>query len=83
MSLVVGSFVICWFPISISILIQAIHGNSSFNDLPLAVFLHALSLTLPYVNTAVDPIIYACRLKEVRHAIKNLFTCKLRRGDLI
>lgn len=77
MSLAAGSFVICWSPVVLSLVIEVFLERlfSTPSDGSFVVFLHAFSLTLPYVNTAIVPVIYVGRMKDLRHAIRNFLTC--------
>lgn len=76
MSLVVICYLICWIPITVNFIAVAVTQNRRFfHDYhPLFGFIfHTLTLIATHLNTAIDPLIYAYRIKEVREGIKKMF----------
>lgn len=69
LSMIVGSFLICWMPMIFCLLFAKNH------DKKLNEKLWMLIKMLPHFNSAIDPIIYAYRIKDVRDAVKALFRC--------
>lgn len=74
MSLVVGSYVLCWIPATIYFLfviareeLLKLEVRTNYNY----AYYTQLAVTT-YVNTLADPLIYASRVKEVRDVTKNL-----------
>lgn len=73
-ALVIGTFIICWTPVTINFLVVAITKNRQyFQDHGLLNFFHVFSVCATHFNSAIDPIIYAYRIKDVRDTMKNLF----------
>lgn len=70
MAMIVCSFVVCWLPIAVKFLIQI---DSKF--------FFTLAITIASMNSAVDPLIFIFRMKEVGSGIKKLFECKLTNGS--
>lgn len=82
MSLIVGSYVLCWIPATIYFLLiiaqDELHTNeliSSFNKVFYAQF--AVSI---YLCSLIDPLIYAYRSKDIRDKISkmNLRWCQVK-----
>lgn len=77
MSLVVGSFLICWMPITLNFLVVAVTMNRHFfyeYNATLGYAFGFLTVVATHLNSAIDPLIYSYRMKKVRNAIKNLFS---------
>lgn len=76
MSYVIGSFLLCWMPITLYFLAIALTENRliliSLND-TFAYVLHVVSILATHMNSAIDPIIYAYQMKQVRSGIKKIF----------
>ena len=68
--MIVGTFVLLWTPAIINNLVMSFTENREFPDGYLM-----LSTILVHLNTAVDPIIYAYRMNNVRQSIKKFFKC--------
>lgn len=70
-SLVVVSFIVCWLPVTIVYFLIALEGNRN-------IYRGVLTLTiiLSHFNSAIDPIIYAYRIKEVRKVLKNIIVLR-------
>lgn len=70
LAMIVGTFIVLWMPAIIVIFIIAVTGN---RDFPFDIL--GLVSVLVHVNPAVDPIIYAYRMKNVREAFRKVFGC--------
>lgn len=71
-SIVVGSFLFCWFPITINLLGISISRDRNFFYDSIGRNFNLCTICCTHLNSAIDPIIYAFRMKEVRKAVKNL-----------
>lgn len=71
LSLVVLSFLICWLPMTISAFTASLAKDREPSD-----YIHKISIFLSHFNSAIDPLIYAYRIKTVREALKSFVTCK-------
>lgn len=70
LAMVVGTFIVLWTPGIISLFIMSITNN---RDLHVEIL--QLSTILVHLNAAVDPIIYAYRMKNVREALNTFLKC--------
>ena len=59
------AFLVCWWPYAIIFMM----GKTSGTILQKVV-------TLAYLNSLINPILYICISKQVRRAMVQLFTCK-------
>lgn len=76
MSLIIGSFLVCWTPFVVYIFLVAMtEDRSIFLDSGYGQLLRIFAMCLAHFNPVIDPLIYACRMKEVRDGIKRIFTC--------
>lgn len=75
MSLIVGTFLACWMPMTLNFVYVAIRKQripfDPFNP-SLELIIVAISVTATHMNSAIDPLIYAYRMKEFRDAITRL-----------
>lgn len=71
LAMIVGTFILLWLPGIISCFIISITRDRNF---PSDVM--ELSIVLVHLNAAIDPLIYAYRMNNIREALKNLFTLK-------
>lgn len=71
LAMIVGTFIILWLPGIISCFIISITKDRSF-----PADMMELSIVLVHLNAAVDPLIYAYRMNNIKEALKNLFTLK-------
>lgn len=82
MTLIIGSFIVCWMPITIMFLVVGLTNNpqyswnsynieSKFTDYYPYIFCAAAT----FLSSAINPLIYAFRMKDIRDAVKNLFKC--------
>lgn len=67
--MIVGTFIICWLPMTVSYFLYAVIDQKFTQDI-LDVF-----TILSHFNSAIDPLIYAYRITDVRKTIKTLFMC--------
>lgn len=73
LSLVIGSFLLCWAPISLYFLAVTITKNRNLVlDSSYGKAFHAFAVAVAHMNPAIDPLIYAYRMKEVRDGIKRM-----------
>lgn len=70
--MVVGTFIVCWFPMAIGFFIFALKKDRTFNEEILDVF-----IILSHFNSAIDPLIYAYRIQDVRRVLGMLVKCKI------
>lgn len=85
MSLVVGSYVICWIPATIFFLfviareeLLKLEVRTNYN------YAYYIQLAVTtYLNTLVDPLIYAARVQEVREVLKyiSLFLFRFKKSN--
>lgn len=78
MLLVIGSFILCWIPFAICVVIKTVgnDSNSSF-----AKVVETFCLCATHWNASIDPVIYAYRIKDIREAIKNTLRCATKKED--
>lgn len=71
LAMIVGTFIILWTPGITSLCVIAITQSRYYN-------LHVLELSamLVHLNSAIDPLIYAYRMRHIREALHKLFKCK-------
>ena len=69
LSMVVGSFIICWLPMTISYFSYTVIDHKFSEDI-LEIF-----TILLHFNSAIDPLIYAFRIKDIQLTIKSLLKC--------
>jgi hypothetical protein len=67
LALVVGTFIVLWTPGMISLFWMAITRNREF-DLDFI----KLATVLVHLNSAIDPMIYACRMRSIRVALIDI-----------
>lgn len=72
LAMIVGTFIVLWLPGIISLFIIAITGNRDFH-----IDILELSTILVHLNSALDPVIYAYRMNNIREALQKFFkSCK-------
>lgn len=80
MLLVIGTFIIFWIPLMINFSFKLIVNYTSFtsvieNDEVLSHLVDFLCYSAIHLSPAMNPLIYAFRMKDVRDAVKKLFSC--------
>ncbi|CAG7725030.1 unnamed protein product [Allacma fusca] len=70
---VVGVFAICWLPIQVVLLLKSIHMYD-INDVTVAI--QITSHVLGYMNSCVNPILYAFLSENFRKAFRKVIQCK-------
>lgn len=73
---VIGSIILCWMPITVYFFAIAFSQDRLILiDLggSLGRVLHSIAVMTVHTNAAIDPIIYAYQMQEVRDGFKKLF----------
>ncbi|CAG7785239.1 unnamed protein product [Allacma fusca] len=70
---VVGVFAVCWLPIQIVLLLKSIHVYN-INDVTVAI--QITSHVLGYMNSCVNPILYAFLSENFRKAFRKVIQCR-------
>lgn len=70
LAMIVGTFIVLWMPGIISLFLMAITRNRDFH-----IDILELSTILVHLNSAIDPIIYAYRMRKIREALNQFFKC--------
>lgn len=70
LAMIVGTFIVLWSPGIISMFIMSITKNRDFH-----IDILELSTILVHLNAAIDPIIYAYRMNNIREALHKFFKC--------
>ncbi|XP_064630432.1 alpha-1A adrenergic receptor-like [Lineus longissimus] len=74
LGIVVGIFILCWFPFFFILPLGALCPRCYIPDLLFKVF-----FWLGYCNSMMNPIIYACSSREFKRAFKRILKCQFRR----
>ncbi|XP_045583375.2 probable G-protein coupled receptor No18 [Procambarus clarkii] len=72
LTIIMGSFVICWLPFLILYVILPFCSPCKYLNMKVFDFIQWLS----YVNSAFNPVIYTVFNKDFRAAIHNIITCR-------
>lgn len=72
-AIIIGAFILCWCPFFICYLIEGV-SNFEINKVAFDVF-----FWIGYLNSFLNPCIYACFSNDFRHAFKKIAKCQLRR----
>ena len=70
LAMIVGTFIVAWSPTVIICFVISITENRSVH--------HGFLMVggmMVHMNSAIDPLIYAYRMNNVRKALKNFFKC--------
>ncbi|XP_072531149.1 adenosine receptor A2b [Salminus brasiliensis] len=74
LSIIVGLFALCWLPVHI------LNCLTLFTQLAKADYVMYVAIILSHANSAVNPIIYAYRIREFRHTFRKIlarhFLCR-------
>ena len=60
-------FLICYFPLTICLVVIPIYGSNIVLKK-----LYLFSLTLMYLNSSLNPVIYCWKMRHIRHAIVDI-----------
>lgn len=81
MLLIIGSVLICWTPLGIYCIVEKyIPDPTDPHDQAVRGIIVNLCYCAVHFNFAIDPIIYAYRVKDIREAVHKLFRCKYEAG---
>ena len=64
--LVYLTLLVCYLPFAIVQIVRAIHGKSQY-----IIFAEGSTISLVYLNSSINPVIYCWRIKEIRQAVKR------------
>lgn len=78
MLMVIGTFILCWIPFATCVIMKTM-GNDAIVRYEKVIETFCLCAT--HWNAAIDPVIYAYRIKDIRDAIKNTFRCAAKKED--
>ncbi|XP_075222637.1 alpha-1D adrenergic receptor-like [Lycorma delicatula] len=70
LAIVVGGFLLCWFPFFIILPLDAACSSCNLSGTPFN-----LAFWLGYFNSCLNPVIYACSSRELRRAFLGLLCC--------
>lgn len=75
-ALIIGTSIICWVPITIfNFAIAITNDRNFFGDEQMLHAYDALAISAAHFNSAINPIIYAYRMRDVRITVKKIFSC--------
>lgn len=75
--LLVGVYILCWTPMTINLIIQAASNDPMILKNSALYIFYSLSIWAAHFNSAIDPIIYAYKIKDIRNSIKQvLLPCR-------
>lgn len=72
MLMIIGTFIVCWIPFATCVIIKTI-GNGAIVRFEKVIETFCLCAT--HWNAAIDPVIYAYRIKDIRKAINRTLRC--------
>ena len=65
---VFAALMICYLPFGLVLLVE-----TTLSEIPeLVVIISFFGITLVYLNSALNPLLYCWKIKEVRHAVKEI-----------
>ncbi|KAI4884446.1 hypothetical protein NFI96_032116 [Prochilodus magdalenae] len=68
LSIIVGLFAVCWLPVHI------LNCLTLYTELRKPDFVMYMAIILSHANSAVNPIIYAYRIREFRHTFRKILS---------
>lgn len=75
-ALIIGTFILCWTPITVlDMIIAYTRDLTIFDGNAVSRNCFMFSVCAAHFNSAIDPIIYAYRIKDVRVTIRNILRC--------
>lgn len=74
---VIGAFVVCWIPLAILCLVDYLSPRNEETHNITKDLIDNFCYCAIHFNSAINPIIYAFRIRDLRNAIKRTFGCKL------
>lgn len=78
MTLVIGTFIICWTPMAIICMVVANTKDLHYFDHNEGSRIGFMFCSLAaHLNSAIDPIIFAYRIPDARDKIKKILKCGL------
>ncbi|CRL00423.1 CLUMA_CG013689, isoform A [Clunio marinus] len=77
LAMVVGTFIVLWSPGIICLFIISFTKNRELH-----IDILEFSTILVHCNAAIDPLIYAYRMKNIREALNRLFVCLRKKENL-
>ncbi|XP_054724244.1 allatostatin-A receptor-like [Uloborus diversus] len=77
--IVVVIFAVCWCPIQIVLVLKSVHAYSLTTG---KIILQITSHILAYMNSCVNPILYAFLSDNFRKAFRKVVACRPKRGSL-
>lgn len=75
LGVITGAFIVCWLPFFVLALIKAICGN---NDCSVPHWLDGLVLWLGYLNSALNPLLYAKYNRDFRIPFREMLCCRFK-----
>lgn len=81
MIMIVINYIVCWTPVTVHTLIFLITKNHHIFSEHDHLF-QTCAILIAHFNSALDPSIYAYRMREVRKDLKNLFQGQLQRESV-
>lgn len=72
---IIGTYIVCWVCMTINYFVVGITEDDEYflQSIPLFIF-YVLAIWAAHVNSAINPFIYAYKIKDVRDALKELRT---------
>lgn len=79
MAMIIGSYLVCWMPMTLCLLGITITGDYHHEYLGLSRtssdYLHTSFFFMAYLNSAIDPLIYVHRMRQVKRFAQRFFMC--------
>ncbi len=80
LGIVMGVFFICWVPFFVA---NVLFGLCHINCVPHAEIIFPIFTWLGYINSGMNPIIYACSMRDFRRAFTKILLCCCPRHTLL